>query len=96
MKAAYQEYKKCQAELKSLDMDEEQKNREMAFLEFEINEIEKASLVPGEDEELESSIESSPMDAELSIPCKVPMPLPDMTDREPGKQWERLFGSFPE
>ena len=43
-----------------------------------------------------SSIESSPMDAELSIPCKVPMPLPDMTDREPGKQWERLFGSFPE
>ena len=34
-------------------MDEEQKNREMAFLEFEINEIEKASLVPGEDEELE-------------------------------------------
>ena len=53
MKAAYQEYKKCQAELKSLDMDEEQKNREMAFLEFEINEIEKASLVPGEDEELE-------------------------------------------
>ena len=53
VKAAYQEYKKCQAELKSLDMDEEQKNREMAFLEFEINEIEKASLVPGEDEELE-------------------------------------------
>ena len=31
-----------------------------------------------------------------SIPYKVPMPLPDMTDREPGKQWERLFGSFPE
>ena len=53
VKAAYQEYKKCQAELKSLDMDEEQKNREMAFLEFEINEIEKAALVPGEDEELE-------------------------------------------
>ena len=53
VKAAYQEYRKCQAELKSLDMDEEQKNREMAFLEFEINEIEKAALVPGEDEELE-------------------------------------------
>ena len=43
-----------------------------------------------------SNIESSPMDAELSIPCKVPMPLPDMMDRELGKQWERLFGSFPE
>jgi DNA repair protein RecN (Recombination protein N) len=34
-------------------MDEEQKNREMAFLEFEIREIENASLKPGEDEELE-------------------------------------------
>ena len=54
VKAAYQEYKKCQAELKSLDMDEEQKNREMAFLEFEIKEIESADLKNGEDEELES------------------------------------------
>ena len=80
VKAAYQEYKKCQAELKSLDMDEEQKH--LWFQEKTKN--------------WKSSIESFPMDAELSIPYKVPMPLPDMTDREPGKQWERLFGSFPE
>lgn len=50
---AYREYKKCQAELAALDMDEEQKNREAAFLEFEIEEIEKAALSEGEDEELE-------------------------------------------
>lgn len=50
---AYNEYKKCRAELASLDMDEEQRNREMAFLEFEIHEIEEAALREGEDEELE-------------------------------------------
>ncbi len=96
MKAAYQEYRKCQAELKSLDMDEEQKNREMAFLEFEINEIEKAALVPGEDEELEKQYRKLSMDGELSIPSRVPTPLPGMTVREQEKLWERLFVSFPE
>ena len=96
VKAAYREYKKCQAELKSLDMDEEQKNREMAFLEFEINEIEKASLVPGEDEELEKQYRKALNGRRIIDSCKVPMPLPDMMDRELGKQWERLFGSFPE
>lgn len=50
---AYREYRKCKAELEALDMDEEQRNREMAFLEFEINEIEEAALREGEDEELE-------------------------------------------
>lgn len=40
-------------QLKALDMDEEQRNREKAFLEFEINEIEEAALIPGEDETLE-------------------------------------------
>ena len=50
---AFREYSACRAELKSMDMDEEQRNREIAFLEFEIKEIEKANLRPGEDEELE-------------------------------------------
>ena len=53
MKAAYQEYKKCQAELKSLIWTKSRRIGKWLFLEFEINEIEKASLVPGEDEELE-------------------------------------------
>lgn len=50
---AYKEYSKCKAELNSMNMDEEQRNRELAFLEFEIKEIEKANLQPDEDEELE-------------------------------------------
>ena len=51
---AYKEYSKCKIELGSMNMNEEQRNRELAFLEFEIKEIEKANLQPGEDEELEA------------------------------------------
>ena len=51
---AYREYLKYMQEFKALDTDEEQRNRERAFLEFEINEIETAQLRPGEDEELET------------------------------------------
>ncbi len=53
VKADYQAYKKCRKALKELDMDEEQRNREKAFLEFEIQEIESAHLASGEDQELE-------------------------------------------
>lgn len=53
VKAAYQSYRKAVRALKDLDMDEEQRNRERAFLEFEIEEIENAHLTAGEDEELE-------------------------------------------
>ena len=52
--SAYCIYRDCIKKLKALDMDEEQRNRERAFLEFEINEIESSSLNPGEDEELET------------------------------------------
>lgn len=51
---AYKEYSKCKTELGSMNMNEEQRNRELAFLEFEIKEIKKANLQPGEDEELEA------------------------------------------
>lgn len=53
VREAYHEYRKCLQTLKELDTDEEQRNREKAFLEFEISEIEKAFLRIGEDEELE-------------------------------------------
>ena len=98
MKAAYQEYKKMSGRTENpLIWTKSRRIGKWLFWNLRVNEIEKASLVPGEDEELEKQYtKASPMDAELSIPCKVPMPLPDMTDREPGKQWERLFGSFPE
>ena len=54
VRQSYEEYRKYMPALKELDTDEEQRNREKAFLEFEISEIEKAHLVPGEDEELET------------------------------------------
>ena len=41
---AYRQYRKSLEELNSLDIDEEQRNREMAFLEFEVTEIENAAL----------------------------------------------------
>ena len=51
--SAYRTYRDCLRALKALDMDEEQRNRERAFLEFEIKEIESSGLKPGEDKELE-------------------------------------------
>lgn len=54
VRQSYEEYRKYMRALKELDTDEEQRNREKAFLEFEISEIEKAHLAPGEDEELET------------------------------------------
>lgn len=51
---AYASYRECLMALKALDTDQEQRNREKAFLEFEINEIQKAQLSMGEDEELEA------------------------------------------
>ena len=43
---------KKQAELKSLETDEQEKNRRLDMLTFQIEEIEAASLTPGEDEDL--------------------------------------------
>ncbi|WP_418539949.1 DNA repair protein RecN, partial [Massilistercora timonensis] len=45
----------CEKELEEVSMDESQRAKEMAFLEFEVEEIEKAALQEGEDEELESA-----------------------------------------
>ena len=53
VQTAYKKYRDCKRQLDELDIDEEQRNRERALLEFEINEIESAQLVSGEDEELE-------------------------------------------
>lgn len=49
----YSEYKSYKSKLKDFDISDEARKREMDFLQFEINEIEEASLVLGEDEELE-------------------------------------------
>ncbi len=50
---SYHVYQKISRELKDCSMDEEQRLREISFLEFEIGEIEDAGIRPGEDEELE-------------------------------------------
>lgn len=51
--AVYRQYTDIKKRLSEHSMDEEQRKREVSFLKFEINEIEEATLVPGEDEELE-------------------------------------------
>lgn len=48
---AYKDYKK---ELCEADIDESQRAKDLAFVEFEVSEIEDACLQEGEDEELES------------------------------------------
>lgn len=53
LKESYNEYRKLKTELEEADLDTEERNREISFLEYEVKEIEEANLLPGEDEELE-------------------------------------------
>lgn len=48
----YGKYMDIIHQLKDVDMDEEQRMREISFLEYEVNEIEAARFIEGEDEEL--------------------------------------------
>ena len=50
---AFQNWKKLKKQLQEAQMDEESRLREISLLEFETDEIGKAELVSGEDEELE-------------------------------------------
>ena len=50
---SYQIYKKFKEELVSANLDEKERNKEMSFLEFEINEIQNANLKDQEDDILE-------------------------------------------
>ena len=50
----YEEYRTLGHRLSEFDMDEEQRKRNLDFLEYEINEIEAAAIHPGEDESLEA------------------------------------------
>ena len=53
VKTAYQGYRELYEKLENASMDEKSRQKEMDFLAFEIDEIEKADLRLGEDEELE-------------------------------------------
>lgn len=54
LKEQYHQYMDIKEKLSEYDMDAEQLNRELSYLEFELSEIEEASLKEGEDEELEA------------------------------------------
>ena len=54
LKQAYTTYKSLIEELKQADVDEEERLREVSFLEYEIKEISEANLVVGEDETVEA------------------------------------------
>ncbi len=55
LKKCYQEYQQILEEQKQALQDGEGRERELSFLEYEIQEIQEAELLPGEDEELELS-----------------------------------------
>lgn len=54
VKEAFEKYKALKEEWKRANVDESERAKEAAFLEFEIQEIENANLREGEDEELEN------------------------------------------
>lgn len=54
LKSVYVDYAQIRERLDTLNMDEESRNREISFIEFEVQEIESAKLVKGEDEQLET------------------------------------------
>ena len=53
LSAEYGNYTELKSRLSSYNIDEAQRMREIEFSMYEVNEIENASLIPGEDEELE-------------------------------------------
>ena len=53
VKVLYSAYSRIRKELEAYEIDEEQRRREISFLEYEIQEIQNAELRDGEDEELE-------------------------------------------
>lgn len=53
MKNDFRYYMECKSALSEMDKDNDERQREISFLEYEINEINAASLKNGEDEELE-------------------------------------------
>lgn len=55
VKKRYEEYSSILKELEEKDIDKEQQQWELSFLEFEIQELEDACLREGEDEELEKT-----------------------------------------
>lgn len=66
VKAAYESYLKCRRKLESESIDETARKREISLLEFEISEIREASLIAGEDDELELEYQKAVNSKKLS------------------------------
>ncbi len=54
MQAAWQQYIKLRDTFEKKQVNKDERERRMAFIEFELNEINEANLIPGEDEQLEA------------------------------------------
>lgn len=54
LKECFEKYQQLKRELEKTDLDENERNREISLLTFEIEEIENAALTTGEDETLEN------------------------------------------
>ncbi len=65
----YDHYREIRSLLSKQDIDQEQKNREIEFLRFEIDEITKAGLREGEDEELEKTYQKIAHSREILQSC---------------------------
>lgn len=71
VKKRYEEYSSILKELEEKDIDKEQQQRELSFLEFEIQELEDACLREGEDEELEKTYRKMMNGKKIAEACGV-------------------------
>lgn len=69
------EYMNISKEIDALELDDQQKLREIGFLEHEIQEIEAAHLIVGEDEELEQMYRKMVHSREIAASCGITVRL---------------------
>lgn len=91
VRVLYEKYTALKKELEEKDMDKEQQKRELSFLEFEIDEIEKAGLRPGEDEELEESYRKMVNGKKIAESCGQAYRLTSAGDEDASEQIGRAL-----
>ena len=70
VRSLYQKAEELEAQLGSLDMDPAERAKRMDFLQFQLEEIRDAHIVPGEDEELEQEFRRMSHAEELLFVCQ--------------------------
>ena len=71
VKVSYQEYTALKRELEEKDIDKEQQQRELSLLDYEIQEIQNAHLMLGEDENLETEYRKMQNAKKIAEGCSV-------------------------